>query len=51
MHIYSEEEYLNRLKLIRKKQIMTPVIPDRTKHKSVVIKNYVYYDKTVKIHD
>lgn len=51
MHIYSEEEYLNRLKLIRKKQIMMPVIPDRTKHKRAVIKNYVYYDKTVKIHD
>ena len=51
MHIYSEEEYLHRLKLIRKKQIMTPILPDRTKHKSSVIKNYVYYDKTVKIGD
>ena len=51
MHIYSEEEYLNRLKLIRKRQIMTPIFPDRTNNKSSVIKNYVYYDKTVKICD
>lgn len=49
MHIYSEEEYSNRLKLIRKKRIMTPIFPDIIKHKSSVIKNYVYYDKTVKI--
>ena len=51
MHIYSEDEYLKKLKLIRKKQIMIPVSLDGTKYKSSVIKNYVYYDKTVKICD
>ena len=51
IHINTEDEYLNRLILIRKRQMMTPVALDSTKYKSSVIKNYVYYDKTVKICD
>lgn len=49
MHIYSEEEYSEKFKVMIKKKIVTPVFMDGTVHKSNVIKNYVYYDKTVKI--
>ena len=49
MHIYSEEEYVKKLKVIIKKRITTPVSIDSTILKNNVIKNYIYYDKTVKI--
>jgi len=49
MHIYTNEEYLNKQKIFIKENLKPTINAKYCEKNSHVLKNYIYYEKPIKI--